>query len=61
MSDAMLTVTEAANFLRIAKQTMAQWRTNKTGPPYHKIGGKVIYSFRDLNEWVESRRRETRG
>ena len=34
--------------------TMAHWRCEGRGPAYVKIGLKVAYRGRDLNEWLES-------
>ena len=33
--------------------TMAKWRMRGVGPAYVKLGRRVAYSGRDLNEWIE--------
>ena len=35
--------------------TMAHWRSEGRGPAYIKIGPRVMYSGRALNEWLASR------
>ena len=35
--------------------TMAHWRSEGRGPAYVKIGSRVAYSGRALNEWLEAR------
>ena len=35
--------------------TLAHWRSEGRGPAYVKIGAKVAYLGRDLNEWLASR------
>ena len=39
--------------------TFASWRCSGVGPAYHKIGGRVIYSGRDLNAWLAAQRVQT--
>lgn len=43
---------------QITKRTLANWRSHGEGPKYTKIGGRVLYSLKAVQEW-ESRR--TRG
>ena len=35
--------------------TMSHWRSEGSGPSYIKIGAKVAYSGRALNEWIAER------
>ena len=39
----------------ISTRTLANWRTNGDGPPFVKIGGRVLYRATDLDSW-EARR-----
>ena len=32
--------------------TLANWRSQGKGPPYKKLGGKVVYLGADLNRWI---------
>jgi len=37
---------------------LAQWRHKNMGPPFYKLGRKVIYRGADLNAWAEAQRVE---
>lgn len=43
-----LTAKEAAERLRNSTVTLARWRTKGGGPPFKKVGGKVLYALTDL-------------
>ena len=43
---------EAAEFLSLSARTLEKHRTYGTGPSYHKLGGRVVYSVEDLAAWV---------
>ena len=51
-----LNAVEAAEFLGLSVQTLANWRHRRTGPPYIKIGGRIVYRWPDLNEFLEKYR-----
>lgn len=42
----------------ISKRTLANWRSHGEGPKYTKIGGRVLYSLKAVQEWEQ---RRTRG
>ncbi|MXQ08917.1 helix-turn-helix domain-containing protein [Alphaproteobacteria bacterium GH1-50] len=44
---------EAAQFLSLSARTLEKHRTYGTGPAYHKLGGRVVYSIEDLEAWVQ--------
>ncbi|ETW14572.1 hypothetical protein ATO8_01645 [Roseivivax marinus] len=44
---------EAAQFLSLSARTLEKHRTYGTGPAYHKLGGRVVYSIDDLETWVQ--------
>jgi predicted DNA-binding transcriptional regulator AlpA len=49
---------EAAAYLGLSIRTLPGLRRRGGGPPYIKLGGrKVGYLKRDLDAWLESRRR----
>jgi hypothetical protein len=50
-----LTTSEAAKFLRLAPSTLAKLRLTGAGPPYCKLGRRVIYRAADLTSWLQSR------
>ena len=35
--------------------TLAHWRSEGRGPAFIKLGAKVAYRGRDLNDWLASR------
>jgi hypothetical protein len=43
---------EAAEFLSLSSRTLEKHRTYGTGPAYRKLGGRVVYSFDDLEAWA---------
>ncbi len=49
-----LTHEEAANYLRLHKNTLRNKRYLGNGPPYRKHGGRVVYHVEDLNKWSGS-------
>ncbi len=44
---------ELAKRCRISKQTAAKWRWNGCGPPYVKLGSRVLYRASDVDTWIE--------
>ncbi|ARA27848.1 DNA-binding protein [Enterobacter hormaechei] len=53
-----LTRAEAAAYLGVNSQTLANWaHTGKVGIPHHKVGRKVIYMKADLDCYLASTRR----
>lgn len=54
--DRALTVKQAAEVLGISYWTLYNMRARREGPPYTKIGGKVVYRERDLFRYIESKK-----
>jgi predicted DNA-binding transcriptional regulator AlpA len=48
---------EAAAFLGMSVSTLQGWRSRGTGggPPWTKVGGMVMYSMKELEEYMELR------
>lgn len=44
---------EAARFLSLSPRTMEKHRLYGTGPRYRKLGGRVVYSIPDLQDWAD--------
>jgi excisionase family DNA binding protein len=45
---------EAAKYLNVSAQTLAQWASMKRhGPVYYKIGRKVAYRPADLDAFID--------
>lgn len=52
----LLTNEEAAEYLGVASNSLAVWRTTKRyAIPYVKVGRLVKYRLQDLEEFLESR------
>jgi predicted DNA-binding transcriptional regulator AlpA len=45
----------AARFVGLSESTLAKLRLNGNGPVYRKLGRRVVYRPRDLDEWLQSR------
>ncbi len=50
---------QAAELIGMSKRTLEKWRGEGTGPPFLKLGRRVLYSVADLEEWLRSRRRRS--
>ena len=55
--DQLVTITEAAEFLRTPVATLRWWRHTGKGPRSFKIGRRVTYRRSDLENWIEAQRR----
>lgn len=43
---------QAAEYLGVAKQTLANWRNLGKGPNYVKLDTAVLYRVQDLDDWL---------
>jgi hypothetical protein len=50
----LLTVKEAAVYLRLSASTLNRLRVSGGGPRYAKLAGKVLYDVVDLDVWIET-------
>jgi hypothetical protein len=56
-----LPTAEAAAVVQAKPRTLEKWRLFETGPPFEKVGSKlVVYRYGDLIAWLESRKRGSR-
>lgn len=49
----LMDTVETAVYLKIGKKTLENWRSLGEGPPYLKLGGRVRYDPRDLDQWLK--------
>jgi phosphatidylserine decarboxylase len=42
---------------QVASATLASWRSRNSGPPYVKVGGRVLYKAADVEAWEERNKR----
>lgn len=52
----LLTLTEAAAFLRTPVATLRYWRHLGIGPDGFRLGHRVLYRREDLDRWVAEQR-----
>lgn len=52
----LVPTSKVAEFLSIAEQTLINWRSAETGPPYHKLGRTIRYRLSEVVEWAESQK-----
>ena len=57
-NDRLLTITEAAEMLRVPVATLRWWRHKGIGPRSFKMGRHVVYQRSDLDAWIDARRGE---
>lgn len=51
----LLTPKEAGEFLGIPEGTLAQWRSQRRGPPFVKLEGRLVrYRAMDLEKYISS-------
>lgn len=48
----LMTIEEAAEFLRTPVSTMRFWRHQKKGPRAARIGSRLMYRQADLEQWL---------
>lgn len=46
---------EAADFLRLSPRTLEKYRVRGGGPPFRKLGRRVVYARADLEDWAGQR------
>jgi predicted DNA-binding transcriptional regulator AlpA len=52
-----LTPIQVSVKLGITKNTLVRWRKDGRGPRFVKLGGRIAYPSRELESWLQSRRR----
>jgi predicted DNA-binding transcriptional regulator AlpA len=52
-----LSVREAAAYLGLSGSALNKTRLNGSGPPYLKLGRRVVYDLQDIEAWVAERKR----
>jgi hypothetical protein len=50
------TPTKAAEYLKLTYKTLAQYRYWGTGPHYEKLGKRIVYYQKDLDQWLWEQR-----
>ena len=47
---------ETSAYLRVARQTLAKWRSAGGGPRFVRIGGRIFYDAADLETFIADRK-----
>lgn len=50
----LMDTAEAAVYLRLAKQTLAKWRSQGRGPSFVRLHGSVFYRLSELDQFIEA-------
>ena len=65
ITPAALTAQEAATYLGLSRQTLANWRARGQGPAYARLGGagrpRIVYLIEDLDAFLRANRVEKAG
>ncbi len=51
-----ITESEVAKILSMSVQSLRNWRCQRKGPPYLKIGRSVRYPVEDLNRYLQQKK-----
>lgn len=49
-----LTPDEVADRLRLSSRTVASWRYTGNGPPFMRLGRRVLYRWQDVDNWLRN-------
>ena len=53
--ETLLEEKELADRLQVSLGTLRSWRTDGTGPRFHRIGQMIRYAPSDVKDWLVSR------
>lgn len=49
----LLMPAELAEMLKVTEETLREWRRQKIGPDFVKVGKSVLYRETDVQQWLE--------
>ena len=52
--DECMTPPETSDLVRLPTSTLAYWRHRNEGPPFAKVGRRVVYRRSDVVAWMEA-------
>ena len=50
----LVNIPQACDFLKLSTATLARMRRDKEGPPFVKMGTRVLYRKSDLDAYIQS-------
>ncbi len=50
----LLSESQVASLTGLSKGTLRTWRCRRKGPPFRKLGSRVVYDARDVTAWIQS-------
>jgi len=53
-SSNLITTAELAEILKRSTATLMRWRRQRTGPPYLRVQGRVLYDRRQVEAWLQA-------
>ena len=56
-ADRLLDIKAVSEWLGVSTSTLAKWRLRGTGPPFLKVGKRILMRQSDLDHWLDCRRR----
>lgn len=56
--DTLILAGDLPKYIGIARQTLARWRHEGSGPPHVKLGGRIAYRSGDVRMWLQTRTRK---
>lgn len=55
--DGFVTEDQLAQRWHMSPRTLQRWRQEGKGPPYLKLGGRVVYPLAEVEVWEQKQRR----
>lgn len=50
----LLFAEEVSEWTRVPENTLAYWRVCQQGPPWAKLGRRVVYRESDVQAWIDA-------
>ena len=44
---------------RMSVRTLERWRSQRQGPPFLRLGGRIVYALSDVEAFEQAQRQET--
>lgn len=52
--DGFLTTEELAEEIGVHRTTLAKWRMERRGPPFTRLGNRILYNIESFQRWLAS-------